>query len=131
MDRVEKNFFDSKIVKSWLCLLRYIDDTFFIWTEGEDKFEESLSSLNNFYPNLKFALEKYKPFVNFLDVSVSNVHTKLETDLYCKSTGCHQFLHFNSDHPFHNKKRIVCSQELHFKRLCSSPSTFQKHLESL
>ena len=38
MDRIENDFLDSKIVKSWLYL-RYIDDIFFIWTEGQDKLE--------------------------------------------------------------------------------------------
>ena len=64
-------------------------------------------------------------------MSVSIVDNKLETDLFCKPTDCHQFLHFNSAHPFHNKKSIVYSQGLRIKRLCSSPLTFQKHLENL
>ena len=129
MDRIEKDFLDSEIVKPWLWL-RYIDDIFFIWTEGEDKLEGFLNHLN-FYPNLKFTLEKSKSSFNFLDVSVSIVDNKLETDLFCKPTDCHQFLHFNSAHPFHNKKSFVYCQGLLIKRLCSSPLTFQKHLENL
>ena len=92
MDRIENEFLDSEIVKPWLWL-RYIDDIFFIWMEGEDKFEGFLNRLNN-----------SKSPVNFLDVSVSIVDNKLETNLFCKPTDCHQFLHFNSAHPFHNKK---------------------------
>ena len=66
MDRIEKDFLDSEIVKPWLWL-RYIDDIFFIWTEGEDKLEGFLNRLNNFHPNLKFTLEKSKSSVNFLE----------------------------------------------------------------
>ena len=66
-----------------------------------------------------------------LNVSASIVDNKLETDLFCKPTDCHQFLGFNSAHPFHSKKSIVYSQGLRIKRLCSSPLTFQKHLENL
>ena len=66
-----------------------------------------------------------------MDVSVSIIDNKIETDLYCKPTDCHQFLHFNSAHPFHNKKSIVYSQGLRIKILCSSPVAFEKHLESL
>ena len=106
VDRMENDFFDSEIVKSWLWL-RYIVDIFFIWTEGQDKLEEFLYRLNNFHPNVKFAHEKSNSSVNFLDVNVSIVDNKLETDLFCKLTDCHQFLHFNSAHPFHNKKSIV------------------------
>ena len=130
MDRVENEFLDSELVKSWLWL-RYIDDVFFIWTESEEKLEGFLNGLNDFHPNLKFTHEKSKSSVNFLDVSVSIVDSKIETDLYCKPTDCHQFLHFNSAHPFHNKKSIVYSQGLRIKRLCSSPVAFEKHMESL
>ena len=130
MDRVENEFLDSELVKPWLWL-RYIDDVFFIWTESEEKLEGFLNRLNDFHPNLKFTHEKSKSSVNFLDVSVSIVDNKIETDLYCKPTDCHQFLHFNSAHPFHNKKSIVYSQGLRIKRLCSSPVAFEKQLESL
>ena len=106
VDRMESDFFDSEIVKSWLWL-RYIVDIFFIWTEGQDKREEFLNRLNNLHPNLKFAHEKSNSSVNFLDVNVSIVDNKVETDLFCKPTDCHQLLHFNSAHPFHNKKSIV------------------------
>ena len=49
MDRIENNIFDSENVKPWLWL-RYIDDIFFIRTEGEDKLEGFLNRLNNFFP---------------------------------------------------------------------------------
>ena len=103
---MESDFFDSEIVKSWLWL-RYIVDIFFIWTEGQDKLEEFLNRLNNLHPNLKFAHEKSNSSVNFLDVNVNIGDKKVETDLFCKPTDCHQLLHFNSAHPFHNKKSIV------------------------
>ena len=121
MDKIENDFFDSEIVKPWLWL-RYIDDILFIWTEGEDKL---LNCLKNFHPNLKFTHEKSKSSVNFLDVSVSIVDNKLETDLFCKPTDCDQFLHFNSAHPFRNKKSIVYSQGLRIKRLYSSQNTLK------
>ena len=96
-----------------------------------DKRWRFLNHLNSFHQNLKFIHEKSKSSVNFLGVSVSIVDNKLETDLFCKPTNCHQFLHFNSVHPFRNKKSIVYSQGLRIKRLCLSPLTFQKHLEDL
>ena len=87
--------------------------------------------MNNFHLNLKFTSEKSKKSVNFLDVKVSLIEQHLETDLYCKSTDCHQFLDFNSAHPIHIKKSIVFSQCLCIKRLCSSNVAFENHLESL
>ena len=83
------------------------------------------------HPNLKFTHEKSKSSVNFLDVSVSLVDNKRETDLLCKPMDCRQFLYFSSVHPFHNKNSIVYSQGLCIKGLCSSPFTFQKHLQNL
>ena len=73
MERIENEFLVSEIGKPWLWL-RYIDDIFFIWIEGEDKLEGFLNRLNNFHPNLK--LKQY--LVNFLDVSVSIADSKLE-----------------------------------------------------
>ena len=85
---------------------------------------------NNFHPNLKFSHEKSRYSVNFFDVSISIVDSKLETDSFCKPTDYHQFLHFNAAHPFHNIKSIVYSQGLCIKRLCSSPLTFQETLKT-
>ena len=73
MHRMENDFLDSKIVKPWLWL-RYIDDIFFIWTEGgEDKVEGFLNSLNKFHPNLKFTHEKSNSSVNFLVLFITNL----------------------------------------------------------
>ena len=130
MDRIENEFLDSETVKPWFWL-RYIDDIFCIWTESQDKPEGFLNRLNNFHSNLKFTHETSKSSVKFLHLSVNIVDNKLEIDLFCKPADCHQFLHSNSVHPFHNKKSIVYIQGLGIKRLCSSPLTFRKHLENL
>ena len=117
MDRIENKFLDLEIVKRWLWL-RYIDEIFFISTEGEDKFDEFLKCLDYFHPNFKFTHEKSKSSVNILDVSVSIFGNKLETDIFSRPTDSHQFFHFNSVHPFHNKKPIVYSQGLHIIFIC-------------
>ena len=101
MDRIENVFLDSEIVKSWLWS-RYIDDKFYIWTDGEDKLEGFLNRLNNFDPNLKFTYQNPKSSVNFLHVSVTIVDNKLA-------------------HPFQDKKSIVYSQGLRIERFCLSP----------
>ena len=69
--------------------MRYIDDIFFIWNEKADKLEGFLQSLNAFHPNLKFAHDKSKVSINFLDVTVSINGEEFETGLYCKPTDCH------------------------------------------
>ena len=64
MDRIENVFLDSEIVKSWLWS-RYIDDKFYIWTDGEDKLEGFLNRLNNFDPNLKFTYQNSSRLLTF------------------------------------------------------------------
>ena len=54
-----------------------------------------------------------------------------ETDLYSKPSDCHQFLGFNSAHSILIKKLFAYSPGLRIKRLCSSSSAFEKHLESI
>ena len=77
---------------------------FFTWAEGEDNLKKFENRLKNFQTNLKFTHKKSKYSVNFLDKSVSIVDNKLETDSFCKFRECHQFLYFNSAHPFHTKR---------------------------
>ena len=64
MDRVEREFLEAEDTKPWVWL-RYIDDIFFIWAEGENKLESFLQHLNTFHPNLKFTHEKSKTSINF------------------------------------------------------------------
>ena len=49
-------------------MIRYVDDIFFIWKEGENKLKVFLQRLNTFPLNLKFTHEKSKT-VNILDDS--------------------------------------------------------------
>ena len=130
MDKVEIDFLERQAVKPFVWL-RYIDDIFFICNESEEKLDLFLENLNNFHPNLKFTSKKSKKSVNLLDVTISLIGQHLETDLYCKSTDCHQFLDFNSLHPIHIKKSIVFSQGLSIKRLSSSNVASKNHLKSL
>ena len=64
MDKVEREFLEAEDTKPWVWL-RYIDDIFFIWAEGENKLESFLQPLNTFHPNLKFTHEKSKTSINF------------------------------------------------------------------
>ena len=127
MYKVEIDFLETQGVKP-LVWLRYTDNIFFIWNESEEKLDEFLENLNNFYLNLKFTSEKSKKSVNFLDVKVSLIDQHLETGSYCKPTDCHQFLDFDSVHPIHLKESIVYNQDVCIKRLCSSNIAFKNHL---
>ena len=106
MDKFETDFLTTKNLKPWVWLI-YIDDIFFAWTHGDEKRNDFLSCLNKFHPNLKFTYEYSTERINFLDVIVTKEKDRFVADLYCKATGCHQHLHYDSYHPDHMKKLSI------------------------
>ena len=81
---MEREFLEAEDIKPRVWL-RYIDDIFFIWTEGEHKLESFLQRLNTFHPNLKFTHKKSKTSINFLDVAVRINDDRFETELLVSS----------------------------------------------
>ena len=112
--------------------MRFIGDIFFIWTHGEDCFQEFISYLNSSHRTIKFTSEYSKTALNFLGVSIKvGVGGALGRDLCCKPTDTHQYLHSKSCHPWHTKKAIPFSQALRVRRICSDDSSFQSRLGEL
>ena len=89
MDEVAREFLKIHELQPflWLC---YIDDIFFIWNHGEEKFTQFSNELNNFHSNLKFANETSSCTVNFLDLNGSLRNGAIHADLYIKPTVGHQ-----------------------------------------
>ena len=69
--------------------------------------------------------------INFLDVTVKLNNNQFVTDLYCKPTDSHQYLHNNSCHPEHMKKFSLHSQGLRIKSFCSNATSLNNHLKDL
>ena len=111
VDKVEAEFIEKEHLKSRVWL-RYIDNIFFFWTNGEDKLYKFLERLNRFHPSLKFTSERSSQEENFLDVTIKLSNNQFVTDLYCKPTDCHKYLHYKSCHPEHMKKYSVYNQGL-------------------
>ena len=86
-----------------------MDDTFLLWTHGEDKLNEFITYLNNLHPTIKFTSSFSYNEIPFLDVKVMLLNGKLETDLYVKPTDKHQYLLKSSYHPSHTKQSIPFS----------------------
>ena len=59
----------------------------------------------------------------FLDVTVTKVDNKLETDLYCKPTDTHQYLHVKSCHRNLYKKSIAYGQAVRLKEFVQQKKT--------
>ena len=115
-----------------LLWLRYLDDIFCIWTEGEQKLKEFFEYLNNCHPTIKFTMDYSFEKINFLDVSVRKSHNgKLETNLYTKPTDTHQFLHATSCHRSSCKNSIPYSQAIRIKRICSVENELNQQLLNL
>ena len=55
----------------------------------------------------------------------------LGTDLFCKPSDTHQYLHRKSCHPWHTKGAIPFSQALRIRRICSDDTSFQSWLGEL
>ena len=90
MSGLEKCIFENSGYHPYVWL-RYLDNIFCIWTDGLEKLEEFLKSLNTFHPTMKFNVNYSYETINFLDVQVSKKISTLETELYWKDTDRHQF----------------------------------------
>ena len=86
---------------------RYTDDTFFIWTHGQDNLEQFLINFNKSHPSLKFTHESSRKNVTFLVVDVKFLDRQIIIDLHIKATDRFQYLNYTSSHPHHTKRSIV------------------------
>ena len=124
IDHIETEFLKTQDIKIWFWK-RFIDGIFFIWTESEESLEKLLEILNKLHPNLKFTYEKSKEKINFLDVVIKIKKGKIITDLYCKPTDDHQYLHYDSCDADHIKRSIIFSQTLRLK-ICSEKNDLKR-----
>ena len=72
------------------------DEIFGIWTQGSQKLKELFNCINIRHSTIKFTMDYSTAEMNFLGVTLTKVGNKLETDLYCKPTDTHQYLHAQS-----------------------------------
>ena len=130
MGAFEEGAINAYEFKPWVWW-RYIDDIFLIWQHGEEEFLKFMAYLNSIDPNIKFTYKYSEQCIEFLDVLVKREGSTLSTDLFVKETDAHQFLHFDSCHPFHTKKAIPFSQALRMKRICSDNESFERRISDL
>ena len=90
-----------------------------------------MKELNSFIDHIKFTFESNKENINFLDVDINLSNGHLMTNVYIKTTDCHQYLDYSSSHPNHTKRSRVYSQSLKVRRLCSLESDFLKHCSKM
>ena len=96
MIRLEERLLEASPDKP-LIWMRFIDDVFFIWMHGEEKLKSFINHLNSSHETIKFTSEQSRDSISFLDVQVSaGVGGVLATDLFCKPTDTHQYLHLTA-----------------------------------
>ena len=116
---------------------RYIDDIFFIWTDGEESLHNFIDFIQNYSDNhqmkssIKFESNISRTEVNFLDVKVRLNNGILETDLYTKPTDAFLYLNSSSNHPKHVKSNIPKGQFIRIRRICSATEDFHKNCRTL
>jgi hypothetical protein len=130
MGRLEERLLQSTTVKPFIWL-RYIDDVFILWTDGEQSFGDFINFANNFHPTIKFTSELSQSTISFLDVAVSLEGGLLHTDLYTKPTDKHQYLHWTSCHPIHTKRSLPYCLAFRLRRICSSDDTLHNRISEL
>ena len=134
MGNYEKIVFESQndLTSLMLCWKRFIDDIFMLFKGFRKQCEILVDWLNSLMPGaIKFTFEFSEEKINFLDLEVSKVNGKLETNLYIKPTSLQLFLDFNSNHPNHCKESIVYGQALRIIERCSNMEDSESHLSSL
>ena len=111
---------------------RFIDDIFALIKGSEEKCKELVNYLNTLMPGvIKFTYSYSSEKVVFLDLEISLVDGKLETNLYIKPTNSQIYLDYNSNHPDHTKSSIPYSQALWVIERCSRQEDKELHLENL
>ena len=72
-----------------------------------------------------------KTEINFLDMTVFKVDSKLQTKVYVKPTDRQSYLHNKSEHPNSTKKRVAYSQTLRFNKICYNRSDLHNNFKRL
>ena len=93
----------------------------------KQNFDLIIYHLNSSHETIKVANEQSQDRISFLDVHVTlGEQGVLSTDLFCKPTDTHQYLHKKSCHPWHTKKAIPFGQALRLRRICSEDRHFRR-----
>jgi len=99
METFEVNALDTASKKP-KCWFRYVDDTFVVWSHGEDKLLRFLVHLNSLNPRIQFTMETEKEGrLPFLDVMVTRKPNETLAHMgYRKPTHTDRYLNSASNH---------------------------------
>jgi hypothetical protein len=122
---VSKYFFNWRLKPKFYK--QYRDDSFGIWTYGEESLIDYLDYLNQIHPNIKFTIH-YGRTIEYLDLKITlTPFGTISTETYYKPTDTFQYLHYSSNHPKHTLDNIPKSQTIRHLRNCSNRASFYYH----
>ena len=76
-----------------------MDDTYVIWSHGQDELHHFHQHLNSQHPSIQFTIEEEKDHKTaFLDILVTRNGDRLATSVYRKTTHTDKYIPFNSNH---------------------------------
>ena len=95
-----------------------MDDIWGIWTHGEEALTQFHKRANSIHTRIEVDLRYSTESIEFLDTVTSVKDGYIKTNLYCKPTDTHQYLHRTSDHPKTVKRSIPYGVGIRMKIGC-------------
>ena len=90
--------------------VRYVDDTFVLWPDGEQHLKDFHQHLNSQHPAIQFTMEReQQKKIAFLDVAVERKPESFVTSVYRKPTHTDRYINFASHHHHPRTKSGVIS----------------------
>ena len=119
MERFEQRAITSFPLKP-RCWFRYVDDTFVIWSHGEEELGRFLAHLNQVHPRIQFTVERETDNqLAFLDVLVlRRTDGSLGHKVYRKPTHTNRYLHKQSNHHPSQKRAVLKTLVDRARRIC-------------
>ena len=107
--------------------LRFIDDTFMIWSYGLQELKNFMERIYNYHPTIKLTYDQHREEILFLDTTVYRTRdNKLFTRNYHKSSDNKQYLPYHSAHPRKQKESFHYGLLIRSKRICSEQKYFEQ-----
>eukprot|EP00079_Xenopus_tropicalis_P033236 XP_017947007.1 PREDICTED: uncharacterized protein LOC108645773 [Xenopus tropicalis] len=100
--------------------MRYVDDTFFLWTGTTEQLQSFMEYLNDVHSTIKFTVEVHKTCLHFLDVDITYTESGFITSVYSKPTDRNNLLNATSLHPPGTFKGLPKSQFTRIRRITSN-----------
>ena len=133
MEYFEEMALQTAMVKPKMWL-RYVDDTFVIWSGNMDELSVFHQHLNSLRPSIQSMEEESEGQLPFLDVLVKKDNCRLITSVYRKKTHTDHYIHYTSDHHPRIKHGVIQCLMKRAQKICMTTEELEeerKHLQAV